>query len=108
VATSALGLLWVAAWLLTGFHPERHPRVSREELEYIRSGRPESAQPIPWLKLLGRREMWGFVVAKTFTDPVWWFYLFWLPGFLHARYGVELATPCSPSWRSTSRRTWAR
>jgi ACS family hexuronate transporter-like MFS transporter len=96
VATSALGLLWVAAWLLTGFHPERHPRVSREELEYIRSGRPESAQPIPWLKLLGRREMWGFVVAKTFTDPVWWFYLFWLPGFLHARYGVELAHAMLP------------
>jgi ACS family hexuronate transporter-like MFS transporter len=96
VATSALGLVWVAAWLMTGFHPERHPRVSAEELEYIRSDGSESTQPIPWVTILRHREMWGFVVVKAFTDPVWWFYLFWLPGFLHARYGVELAHAMLP------------
>lgn len=96
VATGLLGILWLAAWLLTGYRPEDHPRVSRAELKYIRSDGPEATTPIRWRTLLQHRETWAFVVAKMLTDPVWWFYLFWIPGFLHARYDVQLAHAMLP------------
>jgi ACS family hexuronate transporter-like MFS transporter len=96
IATSALGIVWLIAWLLTGYRPEEHPRISANELAYIQSDGPESVEPIRWVALLGMRETWAFVAAKMLTDPVWWFYLFWLPGFLHARYGVQLAHAMLP------------
>ena len=96
VATSLLGLVWLVAWLLTGYRPEDHPRVSSAELAHIQSDGPESTQPVRWTTLLRHRETWAFVAAKMLTDPVWWFYLFWLPGFLHARYGVQLAHAMLP------------
>jgi ACS family hexuronate transporter-like MFS transporter len=90
VATSLLGFAWLGAWLLTGYRPDRHPRVSAAELEHIRGDAVESTDRVRWTTLLRHRETWAFVVAKMLTDPVWWFYLFWLPGFLHSRYGVQL------------------
>lgn len=90
IATSLLGFAWLGAWLLTGYRPDEHPRVSAAELEHIRGDGVEPTDRVRWTTLLRHRETWAFVAAKTLTDPVWWFYLFWLPGFLHARYGVQL------------------
>lgn len=96
VATSLLGLVWLIVWLPTGYRPQDHPHVSAAELAHIQSDGPESTQPVHWAALLHHRETWAFVTAKMLTDPVWWFYLFWLPGFLHARYGVQLAHAMLP------------
>jgi ACS family hexuronate transporter-like MFS transporter len=90
VATSLLGFAWLGAWLLTGYRPDKHPRISAAELEHIREDGVESTDRVRWTTLLRHRETWAFVAAKMLTDPVWWFYLFWLPGFLHSRYGVQL------------------
>ncbi len=91
IFTGSLGFIWLLLWL--GFYevPEKHRRVSREELAYIQSdpAEPES-EKIPWFKLLKYRGTWSFVVGKFLTDPVWWFYLFWLPKFLNERYGLDL------------------
>lgn len=70
--TAATGLVWVIAWLV--FY--RKPPVLVEELE-------ASTQAIGWLKALRSRETWGFALGKFFTDPVWWFYLYWLPPYLY-------------------------
>ena len=90
VFTGALGFLWVALWLLVYRKPEEHSRVSRAELEYIRSGPPESTARIKWLGLLAHSQTWAFVAGKFLIDPIWWFYLFWAPDFLERRHGLTL------------------
>jgi MFS transporter, ACS family, hexuronate transporter len=91
--TSGLSALWLVTWLLYYQPPQRHPAVSGLELDYIRAGQEEGPQPatrIPWLSLMRHRQSWAFAAGKFLTDPVWWFLLFWLPKFLHQRYGLNL------------------
>jgi MFS transporter, ACS family, hexuronate transporter len=88
--TGALSALWLAVWWMTYRTPEDQPGLSREELAYIRSDPPEPTVRVPWSQLLRHRQAWAFVAAKFITDPIWWFFLFWLPKFLHAEYGLTL------------------
>lgn len=91
LVTGGLDLVWVAVWLLYYRRPTEHSGVSRAELAYIQSDAPEpAATRIPYLQILEKRPAWAFVLGKFMTDPVWWFYLFWLPGFLHTAYGLNL------------------
>src|SRR5881396_1874625 len=96
VATGALDLAWLGAWLAFYRDPGRHPRVSPAELAWMRSDPVEPAGTVPWRSLLGRRQTWAFIVGKAMTDPVWLFYLFWLPKFLDANWGVRLAGLAAP------------
>lgn len=90
VATGALGFLWLAAWWILYQTPERHPRLAPAELAWIRSGTTERASPpAPWRALLATRQLWAVAAAKLLTDPVWWFYLFWLPKFLDREHGLR-------------------
>lgn len=90
VATGALGFLWLAAWWILYQTPERHPRLAPSELAWIRSGTTERASsPVPWRALLATRQLWAVAAAKLLTDPVWWFYLFWLPKFLDREHGLR-------------------
>ncbi|MEP6704487.1 MAG: MFS transporter [Acidobacteriota bacterium] len=90
IFTGTLGFVWLAFWLLLYRKPEEHPRLSNEELNYIRSDAVEPTTKIAWLRLLPHRQTWAFAAGKFFTDPVWWFFLFWLPKFLNANYGLSL------------------
>ena len=96
IITGALGFFWLVAWLALYAEPERHARVSRAELAYIRSDPAEPVGSLPWRRLLVHRQTWAFLVGKTMTDPVWFFYLFWLPKFLDANWGVKLAGLAAP------------
>jgi ACS family hexuronate transporter-like MFS transporter len=96
IATGALGFVWLVAWLAVYREPERHPRLSAAELAYIRSDPVERSEAIPWARLLRHRQTWAFVIGKSMTDPVWLFYLFWLPKFLDARWGVKLGALALP------------
>jgi len=96
IATGALDLVWLVAWLTLYRDPGRHPRVSPAELAWMRSDPVEPAGTVPWRSLLGRRQTWAFIVGKAMTDPVWLFYLFWLPKFLDASFGVRLAGLAAP------------
>ena len=96
IITGALGLLWLAAWLLVYRDPEEHPRVSAREMAWIRSDPVESEASFPWLSLLTHRQTWAFVLGKFMTDPVWWFYLFWLPKFLDTEFNVTLVGLAAP------------
>ena len=91
VATGLLDLLWLSWWLLVYRDPERHPRLTPEELAYIRSDPIESTARMPWGPLWLRRQTLAFLVGKMLTDPVWFFYIFWLPKFLDAKFGVKLS-----------------
>lgn len=83
IATGAVGLLWVVLWwwFLRGPRGQaRAPSLEEEDLT-----RP------PLGVLLTSRPAWAFIIGKFLTDPAWWFYLFWLPGFLNRVYGLDLA-----------------
>ncbi|HZU28349.1 MAG TPA: MFS transporter [Bryobacteraceae bacterium] len=91
LVTGGLDLVWLAAWLIYFRAPGRHRGVSKAELEWIRSDAGEErAVRVPWMRLAGTRQAWAFIVGKFMTDPVWWFYLFWIPGFLHRAWGLDL------------------
>jgi ACS family hexuronate transporter-like MFS transporter len=92
ILTGAVGLLWLAFWIPFYNDPARHPRISAAERGYIRSDGPDVRETgVPWFRLLGYRQTWAFAAGKLFADPVWFFYLFWLPKFLDTNYGVKLS-----------------
>jgi ACS family hexuronate transporter-like MFS transporter len=88
--TGGLSAAWVTAWLLTYRTPDRQPKLSAAERAYIGREPAVAAKRVPWSRLLRYRQVWAFVAAKFITDPIWWFFLFWLPKFLHATYGLTL------------------
>jgi ACS family hexuronate transporter-like MFS transporter len=96
IATGALGFIWLVLWLIFYRRPEEHPSLSSSELAYIQSDPPESMEKIPWLKLLPHRQTWAFAIGKFLTDPIWWFYLFWLTKFLDKNYGISMSRVTIP------------
>src|SRR4051812_23559901 len=86
------GFVWLIAWWIFYEVPERHRKLSESERAYILSDRDEALQErkMPWSSLLGYRETWSFLVAKFLTDPVWWFFLTWLPDFFKKTRGLDI------------------
>jgi ACS family hexuronate transporter-like MFS transporter len=97
VITGAVGFIWLILWLYFYEIPSRQKRLSKTELAYINSDPDEhdrtdklTEEPkASWLKLLSYRQTWAFSTGKFLTDPIWWFYLFWLPDFLGSQYGLK-------------------
>lgn len=87
VGTGALGFLWLLLWIPLYRSPDAAVVAGAE------SGESERA---PWISLFRYRQTWAFIVGKLMADPVWWFYLYWLPKFLDAKYGVKLAQVAAP------------
>ena len=92
VALGLAGFLWLFFWLRMFQVPEAHPRVGPAELDYIRSGRPIAVESmkLPWAAKVRYRQIWPFLIGKFLTDPVWWFFLFWLPSYLSAERGLNI------------------
>lgn len=96
LATGTFSLLWILWWSWKYRRPQEHPKISAAELTWIEEGsqpptQPVSAETIPWTSLLGYRQTWAFAIAKALTDPIWYFYLFWMPKFLDHRFHIGLA-----------------
>jgi len=96
VLTGATGFIWMALWLIFYRSPKTHPRLSPEELTHIQTvngaNEGKANEPVPtWFQLLRLRKVWGLIIARIFSDPVWWFWVFWLPEYLkNARgFGME-------------------
>ena len=98
LATGLCGFLWGAAWFWFYREPAKHPNLGAEELAFIRSDDESPLVPVqvPYIELLRDRAAWAFLIGKFLTDPVWWFYLFWLPGFLSTVYKLDLASLSLP------------
>jgi ACS family hexuronate transporter-like MFS transporter len=90
IATGALGFVWLAFWLLLYDKPETHRHISAAELAYVRSDPPEKTTSVPWARILPLRETWAFAIAKFFSDPIWWFYLFWLAPYLQETFHLDI------------------
>lgn len=90
VLTGSLSLLWLAAWILIYSNPQTNKRVSAAELAFIGNSRDEPGKRIAWSAVVRRRETWAYAVGKFLIDPIWWFFLFWLPDFFAKRHGLDL------------------
>jgi len=103
VFSGALGFIWLIMWLYI-YHPlDKHPRVTAEEVALIRAGQ-EVFQPShergirKWLALARSRNVWGIVLGRALTDPIWWFYVFWLPQYLSDARGFSLQRIAMFAW----------
>ena len=96
VITGSLGFIWLIFWFRIYEIPAKHKKLSTQEFAYINSD-PDTAPkaaakelpPVSWGRLLSYRQTWAFAIGKLLTDPIWWFYLFWLPDFLESQYGLK-------------------
>ncbi len=96
IATGALGLVWILAWLAVYHRPEEDNLVSAAELAYIQSDPADEAVTIPLRSLLMLRQAWAVALGKFFTDPIWYVYLFWMPDFLSRNLGLDLRAMALP------------
>jgi len=90
VITGALGFLWLIAWLVLYGPPRGHRRVSQQELKLIESDPADKMASYPWRRVFPKRQTWAFGLGKFLTDPVWWFYLFWLPMYFQETFNLKL------------------
>lgn len=88
--TGALGFAWLILWLWLYRSPEQHPYCTSGERKYIQSDPVAQAGKIKWSQLLPHRQMWAFAAGKFMIDPIWWFYLFWIPDYLQRMHGLHL------------------
>jgi len=94
ILTGLLGFIWLVLWFFLYDIPSKHKKNSTEEYVYINSDELHTdgvlkTPKLTWVQLLGFRQIWAFTSGKFLTDPVWWFYLFWLPDFLVKQYGLK-------------------
>jgi ACS family hexuronate transporter-like MFS transporter len=91
IATGAIGVLWMIWWFRSYRRPSEHPAVTERELRHIyQDAAEEVGPPIPWRRLLRYRQTWAFTLAKFLTDPIWYFYLFWMPGYFQEVRGLSI------------------
>lgn len=94
IVIGGIGFLWMAFWYIFYDKPEKQKRLSTEEYQYIYSDENDYAkelaikEKVSWIKLLNYKQTWAFVIGKFMTDGIWWFFLFWLPKYLEAQFGM--------------------
>jgi MFS transporter, ACS family, hexuronate transporter len=91
LVTGVFSAAWIALWYNKYRKPQDHPTLTGAELRHIYEEAAAQMGPsAPWIKLLGYRQTWAFAIGKGLTDPIWWFFLFWLPDFFSKKYGLDL------------------
>ena len=90
VMTGIATSVWLVAWLALYRRPTEHKRISASELAWIQQDPVDPVTPLPWGSIAARRETWAYALGKFCIDPIWWFFLFWLPGYLGDRYHLDI------------------
>jgi ACS family hexuronate transporter-like MFS transporter len=112
ILVGAIGFLWIIFWYIFYEIPTKQNRLSKAELEYINhddlvvAEKTEEivAQKVSWTKLLSYKQTWAFILGKFLTDGIWWFFLFWLPKYLEAQFGMvktDIVLPLSVLYSMT-------
>ncbi|WAC14202.1 MFS transporter [Dyadobacter pollutisoli] len=96
--TGALGFVWLIFWLIFYDIPAQQKRLSREELDHIISGQEQDEneaekQPVQWIKLFTFPQTWAYITGKGLIDPIYWFFLFWLPSYFASTFNLDLKKP---------------
>ncbi len=91
LVTGIFSALWIALWFSKYRKPSDHPTLTGAELRHIyQEAAAQMGPSVPWGRLLGFRQTWAFALGKFLTDPIWWFFLFWLPDFFSKQYNLDL------------------
>ena len=99
VITGAVGFIWLIFWWKFYETPARHKKISKEEFDYIHSDNEVVSAievPVKWTALFKIKQTWAFIFGKLLTDPVWWFFLFWLPSYFSETFNLDLKKPSLP------------
>ncbi|MFN6078767.1 MAG: MFS transporter [Bacteroidota bacterium] len=99
IITGAIGFVWLIFWLYYYEIPTRHKKVTEAELAHIHSDNEEDTsneKPITWGTLFRVRQTYVFIIGKLLTDPIWWFFLFWLPSYFSTSFSLDLKKPGWP------------
>ncbi len=91
ILTGMVGFIWLILWFIYYEVPAKQKRLTEAEFNFIHSDKDENEvnqEKVSWFKLLQFKQTWAFAIGKFLTDPIWWFYLFWLPDFLIKQYGL--------------------
>jgi ACS family hexuronate transporter-like MFS transporter len=94
--TGIFGVILLIAWWMIYRRPTEKPQVSAAELAHIQQDGDNTVTKVGWLDVLFRRETWAYALGKFCIDPIWWFFLFWLPGYLAEHYQLNLAASALP------------
>lgn len=100
--TGAIGFIWLVFWLIFYEIPSKHKKLTAAEYEFIHSDveevvvNPDEEKKVRWIQLLGIRQTWTFVIGKFLTDPIWYFFLFWLPSYFASTFKLDLTKPSLP------------
>lgn len=104
ILTGLIGFIWLILWQKHYTSPKDSKKLSQAEFDYIHSDKEDENiekvvenEKVSWFKLLTFRQTWAFAIGKFLTDPVWWFYLFWLPDFLQSEYKLTLTEIAIPT-----------
>lgn len=99
IITGAIGFVWLIFWLYYYEIPNRHKKVTEAELAHIHSDNEEDTsneKPLAWGTLFRVRQTYVFIIGKLLTDPIWWFFLFWLPSYFSTSFSLDLKKPGWP------------
>lgn len=93
IFTGALGFVWLLFWIPLYRKPELQKKLSENERNYIlQDDQEQEVKKLPWKSIIRYKQTWGICLARFLTDPVWWFFLYWLPKFLNTNYQIDLTT----------------
>lgn len=100
IATGAVGFVWLIFWHFTYEIPAKQAKLTKAEFDYIHSDseatpdeEADHGKPVSWGRLLGVRQTWAFVFGKMLTDPIWWFFLFWLQDYFSTTFHLDVKKP---------------
>ncbi|SOD80000.1 MFS transporter [Spirosoma fluviale] len=100
IVTGAVGFIWLVFWYISYEIPAKQAKLSKEEFDYIHSDNEttpddiaDHGKPVSWGKLLSVRQTWAFVFGKMLTDPIWWFFLFWLQDYFSTTFNLDTKKP---------------
>ncbi len=104
ILTGLLGFVWLIFWFILYEVPRKHKKISESELAFIESDKEDEKgsvgdddQPkLSWFQLLKFKQTWAFAIGKLLTDPIWWFYIFWLPDFFESIYHIKITAASWP------------
>jgi ACS family hexuronate transporter-like MFS transporter len=96
--TGALGFVWLIFWLLIYEVPAKHKTLSKKERDYIFAGQDNDDTAgqkvsIKWSKLFRFKQTWAYITGKALIDPIYWFFLFWLPSYFASTFSLDLKKP---------------
>jgi ACS family hexuronate transporter-like MFS transporter len=99
IITGSVGFIWLLVWIFVYDVPSKHKRLTAEEYNYIHDGQKLDAEAqeevvkIKWLKLFTYPQTWAFITGKILLDPIYWFFLFWLPSYFSTTFQLDLKKP---------------